>query len=54
MCWMGFINEENDCILDKLLITPNPVMDPIDLANFQLIQIPTFKKLELNQYACYT
>lgn len=51
---MGFISEENVCILDKLLIIPISVMDPIDLADFQWIQIPTFKKLEMNQYACYT
>lgn len=51
---MGFISEENVCILDKLLIIPIPVMDPIDLEDFQWIQIPTFKKRELNQFVCYT
>lgn len=51
---MGFISEESVYILDKLLVNPIPVMDPVDLADFQWIQIPAFKKLELNQYACYT
>lgn len=51
---MGFISEESVCISDKLLIISVPVMDTTHLADFQWIQISTFKKLELNQYACYT